>query len=137
MVLSLRQKQLDSLEPLPLPAADDSSHNDNSYVSLPDDETRRWLHRMDPETQQETLRELLRAEIYHMEARVNNQREQVDEFENILSEDNEEEPFAGARQDIPKVLEWLDSPVPERLNAKNPDKCDRTLLHEAEIRRAH
>lgn len=154
-ILSVFQHQLVSSEPLPLPSADGTSHCDGCYVDLPNEKTRRLFHRMDPTTQQTTLRELLRVRISETEANVMRLREQVDGFENMPLEHNEEEPcqvlpmkicFAAGKNDVPKVLEWLYGPSvspdpfsgatkvpPERLNAKNPDKMERTLLHEAEF----
>ena len=39
--------------------------------------------------------------------------------------------YAAGANDILTILEWLGGPIPARLNAKDPEKMHRTLLHEA------
>lgn len=94
----------------------------------------------------EVLTQLLIGRIKQLDKKVTVLEETVGDFklEDLLDQDPDapkvlDLPFeiclAAASNNIKKVLEWLgDAPVPkERIDAKNPSKMYRTLLHEAEF----
>jgi hypothetical protein len=100
-----------------------------------------------PEEQKnEFLRELMRGRIESVEKEVARKEAAMGDFntEDLLEQDPNaakvldlpnEICLAAAHNNIAKVLEWLGkAPVlQERIDAKNPDKMYRTLLHEAEF----
>jgi hypothetical protein len=101
---------------------------------------------MSEDQKNEVLTQMLISRIKELDKKVAGLEETVGDFklEDLLDQDPNapkvldlphEICVAAANNNIKKVLEWLgDEPIPkERINASNPNKMYRTLLHEAEF----
>ena len=157
--LQIRRVDAINNPPYPVPPLPEEDNYDDEKLSghlplygyLSVENTRR-LRKTSSEMQQQTLRYLLQQMVDHVTKPIRDLEDHIGDGTEVLEEHEEnacdELPtdisVAAMEDNVVKVLEWLGSDgradvqeghqsiIPhKRINAKNPNKLERTLLHEA------